>query len=87
MKKKEYDLNYHRTKLKQIKFNLNKETDQDILLFLEKKKPLQTYLKSLIREQIKKEGCIKHPFEEKNHKPNSRLSFFKPYRFFDVVFF
>lgn len=56
MNKKEYDANYHRVKLKQIKINLNRETDKDIISFLETKKPLQTYLKSLIREEIKKEG-------------------------------
>ena len=56
MSKKEYDAQYHRTKLKRVVFNLNKETDKDIISFLETKKPLQTYLKSLIREEIKKEG-------------------------------
>ena len=55
--KLQYDLNYQRQNLKQIKFNLNVNTDRDILMFLEDKKPLQTYLKRLIREQIKKEGC------------------------------
>lgn len=55
MNKKEYDANYHRSKLKQVKINLNKETDKDILEFLEKKKPIQTYLKWLIREEIYKD--------------------------------
>ena len=56
MSKKDYDIEYARTKLKRVVFNLNKETDKDIISFLETKKPLQTYLKSLIREEIKKEG-------------------------------
>ena len=55
--KLQYDLKYQKQNLKQIKFNLNVNTDRDILMFLEDKKPLQTYLKRLIREQIKKEGC------------------------------
>ena len=54
MSKKEYDMEYARTKLKRIAFNLNKETDKDIILFLEDKKPVQTYLKSLIRKDMKK---------------------------------
>lgn len=56
--KLQYDLKYQKQNLKQIKFNLNVNTDRDILMFLEDKKPLQTYLKRLIREQIKKEGSI-----------------------------
>ena len=55
MSKKEYDAQYHRTKLKRVVFNLNRETDKDIISFLASEKPLQTYLKSLIREEIKKE--------------------------------
>ena len=56
MSKKEYDAQYHRTKLKRVVFNLNKETDKDIISFLETKKPLQTYLKQIIREQIKRDA-------------------------------
>lgn len=54
MNKKEYDIQYAKTKLKRIAFNLNKETDKDIILFLEDKKPVQAYLKSLLRREIKK---------------------------------
>ncbi len=54
MNKKEYDMEYARTKLKRIAFNLNKETDKDIILHLEKKKPVQAYLKRLIRDDIKR---------------------------------
>ena len=54
--KRKYDLKYQKEHIRQIKFVLNENTDRDIILFLERKKPLQTYLKSLIREAIKKEG-------------------------------
>ena len=54
--KLQYDLNYQKQNIRQVKFVLNERTDKDIISFLETKKPLQTYLKSLIREQIKKEG-------------------------------
>ena len=56
MSKKEYDINYHKTKLKRIAFDLNVEKDKDIILYLESHKPFQTELKRLIREQIKKSG-------------------------------
>lgn len=55
MGKKEYDLKYHRENCRQVKFALNKEIDKDIISFLETKKPIQTYLKALLREEIKKE--------------------------------
>jgi hypothetical protein len=55
-KKLQYDLKYQKEHLRQIKFVLNENTDKDIIAFLEHKRPLQTYLKSLIREAIKKEG-------------------------------
>ncbi len=54
MSKKEYDINYHRTHLKRIVLNLNKEKDKDILDYLSKQTNVQGTLKSLIREQIKK---------------------------------
>lgn len=55
MNKKEYDIQYAKDKLKRVAFNLNRETDKDIILHLEKKKPVQTYLKSLIRKDMKGE--------------------------------
>ena len=55
MNKKEYDIEYARTKLKRIAFNLHKEIDKDIISHLEKKKPVQAYLKSLIRKDMKGE--------------------------------
>ena len=55
--KLQYDLNYQKQNIRQVKFVLNERTDKDIISYLEDKKPLQTYLKRLIREDIKKEGC------------------------------
>lgn len=56
MKKKDYDIQYIKTHCKRIPLNLNKEYDKDIIEFLEGKKPVGTYLKALLREQIKKDG-------------------------------
>ena len=55
MNKKEYDIAYAKKHIKRIPFDLNKETDKDIILHLEKKKPVQTYLKWLIRKDMKGE--------------------------------
>lgn len=54
--KRTYDLKYQKEHIRQIKFVLNENTDKDIIQSLERKRPLQTYLKSLIRADIKKEG-------------------------------
>lgn len=56
MGKKEYDIEYIRTNCKQIKLLLNKEKDADIISYLEKQTNVNGHLKSLIREEIKKEG-------------------------------
>lgn len=56
MKKKDYDIQYMKEHCKRIPLNLNKEYDKDIIEFLESKKPVNAYLKALIREQIKKDG-------------------------------
>lgn len=56
MSKKDYDIEYIRTHCKRIALNLNIEYDKDIIEHLEKNKPINTYLKMLIREQIKKDG-------------------------------
>ena len=55
MNKKEYDIQYAKQKIKRIPFDLNRETDKDIISHLEKKKPVQAYLKSLIRKDMKGE--------------------------------
>ena len=54
MSKKEYDIAYAKANLKRIPFDLHREKDKDIITFLEKKKPVQAYLKWLIRREIKK---------------------------------
>ena len=54
-KKRQYDQDYHRTHLKRFVFNLNIEKDKDVISYLERHKPMQSELKRLIREQIKKE--------------------------------
>lgn len=56
MSKKEYDISYATENLKRISFNLNRNTDQDIISYLESKPNVQGFLKSLIRERIKEEA-------------------------------
>jgi hypothetical protein len=53
-KKRDYDVNYIRTKCKAVKLLLNKEKDKDIILFLESKTNVNGYLKSLIRQDMSK---------------------------------
>lgn len=53
--KKKYDQDYHKRNLIRIPFNLNKEKDADILTYLENHKPVQSEIKRLIREAIKRE--------------------------------
>lgn len=55
-KKRDYDVNFIKTKCKAYKLLLNKEKDSDIISFLESQTNVNGYLKSLIREQIKKGG-------------------------------
>ena len=50
--KGKYDQQYAKDKLKQIKFTLNKETDADILEWIEKQENKQGYLKELIRKDM-----------------------------------
>ena len=47
-------IKYNATNVKQIKLNLNKRTDADIIEALEASGNIQGYIKALIREQIKK---------------------------------
>ena len=53
MEKAKYDMEYQKQNIKQIKFTLNKNTDQDIILHLEKIPNRNGYLKSLIRSDMK----------------------------------
>lgn len=52
--KKDYDIRYQKTNLKRVYFNLNRKTDKDIIEYLEEHKPVQSELKRLIREEIKR---------------------------------
>ena len=54
MKKKEYDINYAKTKCKQYKLLLNNEKDKDIILYLNSIPNRNGYLKSLIRRDMNK---------------------------------
>ena len=47
-------IKYNRTNVKQIKLNLNKKTDADIIEYLEKAKNVQGLLKNLIRKDMQK---------------------------------
>jgi len=53
-KKKKYDIAYVKSNVKQIKFNLNKVYDEDIILYLKSKDNVNAYLKRLVREEMKK---------------------------------
>lgn len=50
--KKAYIMEYKRSKIKRVPFDLNMETDADILQFLEEIKNKSGYIKNLIREDI-----------------------------------
>lgn len=51
--KKDYDIQYAKDNIRQIKFTLNRNTDQDIIEHLDQQKNKQGYLKELIRKDIK----------------------------------
>lgn len=53
-KKAEYDIQFQKDNIKQIKFNFNKINDKDILDHLAKQENRQGYIKELIRKDIKK---------------------------------
>ena len=50
--KKAYIMEYKRSKIKRVPFDLNTETDRDILEFLEEIENKNGYIKNLIREDI-----------------------------------
>jgi len=50
------NLKYHKNNIKQMKIDLNKNTDSDIINFLDQCKNKQGYIKRLIREDMKKTG-------------------------------
>lgn len=53
--KRKTNMDYDRKNTKLVGMKLNRNTDADILSFLEKQENIQGYLKRLIREDIKKE--------------------------------
>lgn len=53
-KKSEYDIQFQKDNIKQIKFNFNKVNDKDILDHLAKQENRQGYIKDLIRKDINK---------------------------------
>ncbi len=52
--KHEYDVNYAKEKLQQVRLSLNKGTDADLISWLEKQPNKQGYIKRLIREDIER---------------------------------
>ena len=52
--KRKTNMDYDRKNTKLIGMKLNRNTDADILAFLEKHENIQGYLKKLIREDMKK---------------------------------
>ena len=55
MSKKDYDINYVKTRCKKYTLLLSLEKDKDIIEFLQKQPNRNGYFKDLIRQQIKKE--------------------------------
>ena len=54
IKQKSYMLDYQKQNIKQVKFTLNYNTDQEMIDYLEKIQNKQAYLKSLIAADMKK---------------------------------
>lgn len=52
MSKTKYDLQYQKDNVKQVKFTLNRNTDQDIIEHLENQTNVNGYLKNLVRKDI-----------------------------------
>lgn len=53
-KKAAYDMEYRRQNIKSMMFDLNKNTDADIIEYLETVGPRTTYIKSLIRADMQR---------------------------------
>jgi len=49
------NLRYHKNNIKQMKIDLNRNTDSDIIDFLDQCENKQGYIKKLIREDMKKQ--------------------------------
>lgn len=46
---------WRKSHTKSVNLSLNSETDKDIIVFLETKKPKQKYIRSLIRSDMERE--------------------------------
>lgn len=51
--KKAYDENYQKQNIRQIKLNMNRKTEPEILEWLEKQDNIQGYIKKIIKEDMK----------------------------------
>jgi hypothetical protein len=49
------NLRYQKKNIKQMKLDLNRNTDSDIIIFLDQCENKQGYIKALIREDMKKQ--------------------------------
>lgn len=58
--KYEYDKNYAKEKLQQIKLSLNKETDAELISWIEKQQNKQGYIKMLIKRDMEENGMRYH---------------------------
>jgi hypothetical protein len=54
MNKKDYDLEYYRTRCTVFKLLLNNEKDKDVILFIRSLPNVNGYLKALIRADMEK---------------------------------
>lgn len=54
-KKQAYDQQYEKTNLRQIKLNINRKTEPELLEWIEKQENIQGYIKNLIREDMEKD--------------------------------
>ena len=54
-KKQAYDQQYEKTNLRQIKLNINRKTEPELLKWIEKRENIQGYIKRLIREDMEKD--------------------------------
>lgn len=52
-------LKYKKKSIKQMKLDLNRKTDSDIIIFLDQCENKQGYIKALIREDMRKQGGLK----------------------------
>ena len=56
MSKSAYITKYIKANLRRFEIKLNKNTDADLIAWLEGKKPLNQYIKNLIEQDKKKSG-------------------------------